>query len=95
MKNFFLTFFFSFIYFFGGLAQELIVGEEIVDPGIKFIFEGAIKDVISPSSRNLSQELTNVHIEARVNWDNENIPDGIHIIICLNYLWNILIKLIK
>ena len=67
---------FSFIYFFGGLAQELIVGEEIVDPGIKFIFEGAIKDVISPSSRNLSQELTNVHIEARVNWDNENIPDG-------------------
>ena len=64
------------VYFFGGLAQELIVGEEKVDPGIKFIFEGAIKDVISPSSRNLSQELTNVHIEARVNWDNENIPDG-------------------
>ena len=76
MKNFFLTFFFSFIYFFGGLAQELIVGEEKVDPGIKFIFEGAIKDVISPSSRNLSEELTNVHIEARVNWDNEDIPDG-------------------
>ena len=76
MKNFFLTFFFSFIYFFVGLAQELIVGEEIVDPGIKFIFEGAIKDVISPSSRNLSEELTNVHIEARVNWDNEDIPDG-------------------
>ena len=55
MKNFFLTFFFSFIYFSGGLAQELIVGEEKVDPGIKFIFEGAIKDVISLSLIHISE----------------------------------------
>ena len=76
MKNFFLTLFLSFICFFGGLAQELIIGEERVSPGIKFIFEGAIKDVIFPNSINLIQELTNVHIEARVNWDDLNIPEG-------------------
>ena len=32
MKNFFLTLFLSFICFFGGLAQELIIGEERVSP---------------------------------------------------------------
>ena len=29
-----------------------------------------------PESNNLSMEQTNVHIEARVNWDINNIPDG-------------------
>ena len=57
-------------------SQELVIGEERVEPGIVLIFEGAIKDVIEPKSNNLSVEETNVHIEARVNWDSNNIPDG-------------------
>lgn len=76
MKKFFLTILFNFISFSGLLAQELIIGQQRVEPGIKFIFEGAIKDVVSPLSRNLSEDLTNIHIEARVNWDEKNIPNG-------------------
>ena len=57
-------------------SQELIIGEERVEPGIVFIFEGAIKDTVHPESTNLSEDETNVHIEARVNWDAVNIPDG-------------------
>ena len=55
---------------------ELIIGKEVVDPGIVFIFEGAIKDEIHPKSLHLDENETNVHIEARVNWDIENIPKG-------------------
>jgi uncharacterized protein involved in high-affinity Fe2+ transport len=56
--------------------SELIIGEERVDPGIVFIFEGAIKDQIIPKYLHLDEEKTNVHIEARVNWDKKNIPKG-------------------
>ena len=56
-------------------SQELIIGEERVEPGIVFIFEGAIKDTVHPESTNLSEDETNIHIEARVNWDSVNIPD--------------------
>ena len=57
-------------------AQELIIGEERIEPGIVVIFEGAIKDMIMPSSTNLNENLTDIHIEARVNWDVDNIPEG-------------------
>ena len=57
-------------------AQELIIGEERIEPGILVIFEGAIKDMIMPSSTNLNENLTDIHIEARVNWDVDNIPKG-------------------
>ena len=57
-------------------AQELIIGEERIEPGLLFIFEGAIKDHVSPSSLHLEEKQTNVHIEARVNWDTINIPKG-------------------
>ena len=57
-------------------AQELIIGEERIEPGLLFIFEGAIKDHVSPSSLHLEEKQTNVHIEARVNWDIINIPKG-------------------
>ena len=57
-------------------SQELIIGEERVEPGIVFIFEGAIKDTVHPESTNLSEDETNVHIEARVNWDATKIPAG-------------------
>ena len=57
-------------------AQELIIGEERIKPGIIFIFEGAIKDNVSPNSFHLEENQTNVHIEARVNWDTQNVPKG-------------------
>ena len=57
-------------------SQELIVGEERLEPGIIFIFEGAIKDTVYPESINLAEDETNIHIEARVNWDTANIPEG-------------------
>ena len=31
-------------------SQELIIGEERIDPGIILIFEGAIKDMVMPES---------------------------------------------
>ena len=57
-------------------AQDLIIGEERIEPGLLFIFEGAIKDHVSPSSLHLEEKQTNVHIEARANWDTINIPKG-------------------
>ena len=57
-------------------SQELIIGEETVDPGIVFIFEGAIKDHVMPNGLHLKEVQTNIHIEARVNWDTKNIPIG-------------------
>ena len=64
------------VFLFFSNAVELIIGEEKVDPGIVFIFEGAVKDNIYPSSSHLSESQADVHIEARVNWDNEKIPEG-------------------
>ena len=64
------------VFFFFFDSPELIIGEEKVDPGIIFIFEGAVKDRIYPSSFHLPESQTDVHIEARVNWDNEKIPEG-------------------
>ena len=40
------------------ISQELIIGEERIEPGIVLIFEGAIKDMIMPSSTNLNEKLT-------------------------------------
>ena len=68
----------SFILLFNFLlsAPELVIGEERVEPGIVFIFEGAVKDHIMPEGLHLKENQTHVHIEARVNWDENNIPEG-------------------
>jgi uncharacterized protein involved in high-affinity Fe2+ transport len=55
---------------------ELVIGEERLEPGIVFIFEGAIKDDIMPGMMHLSEKETNIHIEARVNWDVKDVPAG-------------------
>ena len=57
-------------------APELVIGEKRIEPGIVFIFEGAIKDHVMPMGMHLDEDQTNVHIEARVNWDINNTPDG-------------------
>ena len=65
----------SFFLFFVN-APELIIGKEKVPPGIVFIFEGAVKDHVMPEGMHLKENQTNIHIEARVNWDTNNIPEG-------------------
>ena len=58
-------------------AEELVIGEEIIKPGIQVIFEGAVKDMITPTDYHLAENKTHVHIEARVNWaDADTIPEG-------------------
>ncbi len=57
-------------------AVELIIGEETVAPGIVFIFEGAVKDDITPAAHHLPADKTHVHLEARVNWAEKSIPQG-------------------
>ncbi len=57
-------------------AVELVIGEENVPPGIVFIFEGAVKDQIMPSTLHIDESETHVHIEARVNWAEDKIPEG-------------------
>ena len=74
MKYILLTIFLLKINFL--FSQELIIGEETVDTGIVFIFEGAVKDHVMPSGMHLKENETNVHIEARVNWDIKNTPKG-------------------
>tara|TARA_B100000900_G_C20391681_1_gene638865 strand:- start:131 stop:682 length:552 start_codon:yes stop_codon:yes gene_type:complete len=61
---------------FYSFSQELVIGEERIEPGIAVVFEGAIKDMIMPSSTNLNENLTDIHIEARVNWDIKDLPKG-------------------
>lgn len=65
---------FLLTYSFPITALELVIGEERLKPGIRFIFEGAIKDHIFPETYHLAQTNTHIHIEARVNWDDKNIP---------------------
>ena len=76
MKNYILITILSIVISNSLISQELIIGEERVKPGIVFIFEGAIKDKVYPENYNLTEELADVHIEARVNWDIQNIPEG-------------------
>lgn len=66
----------AYIFNFLNSAPELVIGEEKVSPGIVIIFEGAIKDHIMPEGMHLNENQTNFHIEARVNWDQTNIPSG-------------------
>ena len=57
-------------------SVELIIGEAVIKPGIHFIFEGAVKDSISPEKYHLDVTKTDVHLEARVNWASKNLPEG-------------------
>ena len=59
-------------------GQELVLGEETVEPGIVLIFEGAVRDHVVPTAQHLPERETDVHIEARANWgtDEANLPDG-------------------
>lgn len=58
-------------------AIEMIIGESTVPPGIRFIFEGGVKDEITPSQQHLSEGYTDVHLEVLANWiDTGKRPQG-------------------
>ncbi len=77
--KFFLAFLFLLSMLLPVKAQELIIGSELVKPGIRVIFEGAIKDDVTPSNLHLEESKTDVHLEARVNWASDEsimVPKG-------------------
>lgn len=62
-----------------GQSDELILGTEYVAPGVQFIFEGAVKDVVYPKELHLAEDQADVHIEARVTWatdKSKDVPEG-------------------
>ena len=75
MKSFFLSLVLLLTALYAH-SVELELASERINPGIVLIFEGAVKDVITPSNLHLQEKQTHVHIEARVNWDQKNIPEG-------------------
>ena len=61
------------------LTEEMIIGSEIIDPGIKIVFEAAPKDIVFPEKFYLPESETDIHIEMLANWSEDNIvsaPSG-------------------
>ena len=54
---------------------EMVIGEESIPPGINLIFEGAIKDDVSPAEKFGYEKDSDVHIEVLANW-NQEAPSG-------------------
>ncbi len=62
------------------LAQERVLGEEVIEPGIQLTFEAAPQDDVTPYDQNLSEEATDVHLEVLVGWAEDpdvNVPEGV------------------
>ena len=61
------------------LAEEMIIGSETIDPGIKIVFEAAPKDTVFPEKFYLPESKTDIHIEMLANWSEDNlvsVPSG-------------------
>jgi hypothetical protein len=61
-------------------AQERVLGEETIDPGIQLTFEAAPQDDVTPYDQNLSEEATDVHLEVLVGWSEDesvDVPEGV------------------
>jgi len=61
-------------------AQEAILGEETIAPGINLIFEAAPKDDVTPYEQNLAESDTDVHIEVLTTWSEDpavEVPEGV------------------
>lgn len=54
---------------------EMVLGKSSIAPGITLIFEGAIKDNVSPASVFLPESESDIHIEVLANW-NKQAPRG-------------------
>lgn len=60
-------------------AQEMVIGEEIVEPGIQMVFEGAPKDDVTPYDQNLAEDKTDIHLEVLATWATDEdvaVPEG-------------------
>lgn len=61
-------------------AQERVLGEEILSPGIQLTFEAAPADDVTPYDQNLSEAKTDVHLEVLVGWAEDpsvEVPEGV------------------
>ena len=61
------------------LTEEMIIGSERIDPGIKIVFEAAPKDTVFPEKFYLAESETDIHIEMLANWSEDNlvsVPSG-------------------
>tara|TARA_B110000444_G_C18467996_1_gene423350 strand:+ start:52 stop:630 length:579 start_codon:yes stop_codon:yes gene_type:complete len=56
-------------------ANEMVIGEEKISPGINLVFEAAIKDDIEPKEFHLEEKDSDIHIEALVTWSSDG-PRG-------------------
>ena len=54
---------------------EMVIGEENISPGINLIFEGAIKDDVSPAYKFGKESVSDIHLEVLSTW-NESAPMG-------------------
>jgi uncharacterized protein involved in high-affinity Fe2+ transport len=57
-------------------AAEVLIGDAKISPGIVVIFEAAPKDDVYPHASNLAEGATDIHVEARVNWESADVPKG-------------------
>jgi uncharacterized protein involved in high-affinity Fe2+ transport len=60
-------------------TEEMIIGSETIDPGIKIVFEAAPKDIVFPEKFYLPESETDIHIEMLANWSEDNlvsVPPG-------------------
>ena len=60
-------------------AQEMIIGQATIEPGIQLVFEGAPKDDVTPRSQNLAEDKTDVHLEVLTTWATDegvDVPEG-------------------
>ena len=52
-----------FIFFcFNVSTEEMIIGSETIDPGIKIVFEAAPKDTVFPEKFYLPESETDIHL---------------------------------
>ena len=61
-------------------AQERVLGEELLPPGIQLVFEAAPADDVTPYDQNLSEATTDVHLEVLVGWSEDpsvDVPEGV------------------
>jgi uncharacterized protein involved in high-affinity Fe2+ transport len=61
-------------------AQEKVLGEETIEPGIQMTFEAAPQDDVTPYVQNLSEKATDVHLEVLVGWSEDervDVPEGV------------------
>ncbi len=61
-------------------AQEMIIGEAAIEPGIQLVFEGAPKDDVTPHDQNLAENKTDVHLEVLTTWTTDEsveVPEGV------------------